>query len=119
MCVKLDYMSNYRVNSILDVINEELKGVVDSEELSFSKSDLSERINCSERTIERLFNEKLGCSFTKYFPRLRIEYAVQLLLSTRLTVADIARIVGYTPSAFSKEFKRHFPDTTPARFRKK
>lgn len=111
-------MSNYRVNNILDAINNELKTVAESEELSFSKRDLSKRINCSERTIERLFNDKLGCSFTKYFPRLRIEYAVQLLLSTPLPIADIARRVGYTPSAFSKEFKKHFPNTTPAKFRK-
>ncbi len=111
-------MSNYRINNILDVLNGELKAIADSEELSFSKSDLAAKLHLSERTIERLFNDKLKCSFTKFFPRLRIEYGAQLLLSTQLSVADIARKVGYTPSAFSKEFKNHFPNATPAKFRK-
>ena len=111
-------MVDFRVNKILDILNKKLKSVLDGEELTLTMSDLADSIYCSKRTLERLFRDKLKMPFTKYYQRLRIEYAIHLLITTELSIADIASKIGYTPSSFSREFKSLFPDITPAKLRK-
>lgn len=72
----------------------------------------------SPRNLSRLFRQNCGLGFKQYLQKLRMQKAAELLCTTRLPVAPIARRVGYRDvSRFGEHFKRQFA-TQPARWRK-
>jgi len=63
----------------------------------------------SPGNLSRLFRRHHGISFQGYLQKLRMEKAADLLRSTRLPVARIAKRVGYNDaSRFSQHFRRLF-----------
>lgn len=63
----------------------------------------------SPGNLSRLFRRHHGVSFQGYLQRLRMEKAAELLRTTRLPVARIAKRVGYRDaSRFSQHFRRLF-----------
>jgi AraC-like DNA-binding protein len=71
----------------------------------------------SPGNLSRLFRRHHGVSFQVYLQRLRMKKAAELLSSTRLPVARIAKRVGYSDaSRFSQHFKRVF-DAAPVAYR--
>lgn len=72
----------------------------------------------SAGNLSRLFRQRHGLSFQGYLQKLRLEKAAELLKTTRLPIARIAKRVGYRDvSRFGQHFKRHH-GVTPAAFRK-
>ncbi len=72
----------------------------------------------SPRNLSRLFRQHYGLGFQPYLQKLRLQKAAELLCTTRLPVATIARRVGYRDvSRFGEHFKRQF-HTQPGRWRK-
>ncbi len=75
-------------------------------------------ISMSRRLFEQLFVQKIGRTPGQEMQRLRLERATQLLIDTRLSISQIASMVGFAETAaFSKFFRRH-TGTAPVRFRK-
>jgi len=59
--------------------------------------------------LSRLFREHYGVSFQTYLQNLRLDKAAELLRTTRLPVAGVARRVGYRDvSRFGQHFRRKF-----------
>ena len=72
----------------------------------------------SPGNLSRLFRQHYGLSFQAYLQKIRLEKAAELLRTTRLPVARIARRVGYRDVArFGQHFKRAFGEP-PAVWRK-
>jgi len=72
----------------------------------------------SPRNLSRLFRQHFGLGFQHYLQKLRMQKAAELLCTTRLPVATIARRVGYRDvSRFGEHFKRQF-HSQPSRWRK-
>ena len=71
----------------------------------------------SPGNLSRLFRQHHGVSFQGYLQKVRLEKAAELLRSTRLPVARIARRVGYRDvSRFGQHFKRRF-QVSPTAYR--
>lgn len=71
----------------------------------------------SPGNLSRLFRLHHGVSFQGYVQKIRLEKAAELLLATRLSVARIARRVGYRDvSRFGQHFKRVFL-ASPSQYR--
>ena len=71
----------------------------------------------SPGNLSRLFRQQHGLSSQAYLQRLRLEKAAELLRTTRLPIARIAKRVGYRDvSRFGQHFKRLF-GATPAAYR--
>ena len=80
--------------------------------------DIAKEINISLRTIERYFLEYLGVTPIKFYLRLRIQYARNLLFYDEFKIADVANMCGFNyNSLFINTFKR-FYKKTPSEFRK-
>lgn len=61
----------------------------------------------NERYLSAFFKEQTGDSFTNYVQQLRIERANELLKEGTLSIAEIARQVGYaSPNTFRNAYKR-------------
>ena len=87
-----------------------------TEELSLES--LSREFGVSRFVLSRIFTEKLHTSFPDYVNSRRLDYAKDLLLSTELSVTQIALDAGF---GSSRTFFRAFQDTfhtTPGAYRR-
>ncbi len=72
---------------------------------------------CSESTVSHLFKEYTGQSVKKYMNHLRIGQAEKILLSTEISISNIAVLCGFSDSNyFSTVFKKRF-GVSPAKYR--
>jgi AraC-like DNA-binding protein/ABC-type transporter Mla MlaB component len=70
--------------------------------------DVAREIATSSRQLQRVFAELAGSAFRDELAAVRMQHGAELLLTTDLPVADIARRVGYRQAAqFAKAFRRH------------
>lgn len=78
---------------------------------------LSRQFELSSPYISRSFKSNLGKTFTEYLHALRIESAASLLLSTEMTITEIAFEVGFDSfRTFSRVF-REVQGQTPSDYR--
>ncbi|GGF93537.1 DNA-binding response regulator [Paenibacillus albidus] len=84
---------------------------------SFSMAEIAGRIHLNASYFSVLFKEQTGVSFSEYVSRLRIQRAKEMLLHTRLSIAEIGERVGYrTDKYFIKVFKS-LEAVSPSRYR--
>jgi AraC-like DNA-binding protein/ABC-type transporter Mla MlaB component len=70
--------------------------------------DVAREIATSSRQLQRVFSELAGRAFRDELAAVRMQHGAELLLTTELPVAEIARRVGYRQAAqFAKAFRRH------------
>lgn len=71
--------------------------------------DLAALMNVSVRQLERSFRKEIGLSPNRYYSRMRIERAHQLIVQTELSITEIGVACGFSSnSAFSKKFREAF-----------
>jgi AraC-like DNA-binding protein/anti-anti-sigma regulatory factor len=70
--------------------------------------DIARDIATSSRQLQRVFAELAGSAFRHELAAVRAQHAAELLQTTSLPVAVVARRVGYSQTAqFAKAFRRH------------
>ena len=78
---------------------------------------LADEFSLSQSYISRIFKKQIGLSIPDYIHEKRVRLAKHLLLTTSLSVNEIAEQVGYsTPWTLNRVFKR-LVDMTPGAFR--
>ena len=71
--------------------------------------ELASHVGLSRRQLERLFQKYLHCVPTRYYMRLRLMHARQLLLQTSMPIVDIAFASGFVSTPhFSKCYREYF-----------
>ncbi len=74
---------------------------------SITLDDVAELVHVSPSRVRHVFKDVTGVSFKEYVTQVRVAEAKRLLLSTDLSVAEIARAVSYTNlNQFYKVFYR-------------
>ncbi|WP_434796290.1 phosphoenolpyruvate hydrolase family protein [Terrisporobacter vanillatitrophus] len=75
-------------------------------EISFL--DLANSVHISRSYLSSLFKKEVGCSFTEYLVKFRINKAVNILNKKDIPLSTVASLVGYNDySQFSKMFKKY------------
>jgi len=70
--------------------------------------DLASYVDLSRRQLERLFQKYLQCSPSKYYLKLRLFRARQLLKQTSMSIIEIAAACGFVSTPhFSKCYREH------------
>jgi len=81
--------------------------------------DLAARVGLSTSHFSALFRRATGGGVVEYVKRLRIARASELLVTSAMPVADIARAVGYDDAFyFARQFRR-VQDCSPTEFRRR
>lgn len=97
-----DGLSRRELSQVIDYINNYL-------DQDLSLTTLANLVGMSPPYFSSLFKRVTGLTPHQYVIRCRVERARQLLLTTRLSVTEIARRVGFAhQSHLSRHFKRHF-----------
>ncbi len=78
--------------------------------------DLAALLHVHPVHLSNTIKEVTGQSTCDLYEERLVRISKELLLSTRMPVAQIARQLTYDPSNFTKFFK-HFTGTTPKKFR--
>ena len=87
-----------------------------AEEVSLSV--LAEEFHLNPQYISQLFKNEIGVGFLAYLTNIRMEKAKKLLLSTSLSVAEVAEQSGYGDyRVFTKVFKKA-EGSTPSQYRR-
>ncbi|TYP55461.1 helix-turn-helix domain-containing protein [Thermosediminibacter litoriperuensis] len=69
--------------------------------------DITKMVYLNSEYFSRLFKKEVGCTYAEYLTRVRIEAARKYLSNPALTIADVAKKIGYQdPNYFSKVFKK-------------
>ncbi len=80
-------------------------------------AEVAEYVYLSKSHLSRIIRQELGCTFTEYVNRLRVDRSKLLLMDGRLSLAEIAGKVGFEDqSYYTKVFKRIL-GTTPSEYR--
>ncbi|MGP9821103.1 GlxA family transcriptional regulator [Salinarimonas sp. NSM] len=95
------------------VAHPKLLAVVETMEATVEQplacADLARTAGVSQRQLERLFVKYLGEPPTRYYMKVRLQRARQLLRQTSLPVLEIALSCGFvSASYFSKTYLEHF-----------
>lgn len=81
-------------------------------------SELAERAGLSQKQLQRLCKKTLGISPQQLVQRLRLEEAVRLATTTKLSLGDIAAECGfYDQASFTRQF-RNTLGLTPSVYRR-
>lgn len=84
-----------------------------------TRASVAEKFSLNPQYVSQLFAADQGEGFHATIRRMRLEYAVLLLRTSRLTVDEISHECGYSSATFfSTVFKRTY-GTAPGEFRKK
>ena len=84
---------------------------------SFSLQNVAEYIGMNKNYFTSLYKEQTGIGFWEYVTKLRMEKALELLLTTNEKIHVIARQVGYESEYhFSRKFKE-YNGSSPNQFR--
>lgn len=79
---------------------------------------LAEEFHLNPQYISQLFKNEIGVNFLAYLTNIRMERAKKLLLSTALSITDIAERSGYSDyRVFTKVFKKS-EGVTPSQYRR-
>lgn len=76
-------------------------------------SEVAEVVGMTTRTLERSFKDATGQSPLKYYRKMRMQQARQLVLYTSDPITEVAYMVGYSsPSTFLRHYRETY-DVTP------
>lgn len=80
-------------------------------------SELALAVHVSEPYLSAKFKKSMGCSFTEYLIRFRMNKACRFLKETKTPVGRVAELVGYPDyTQFTKIFKK-YKGMTPTAYR--
>lgn len=74
-----------------------------------SLDELASYVRVSRRQLERLFQNNLSCTPSRYYLKLRLTRARQLLKQTPMSIIEVAMVCGFVSTPhFSKCYREHF-----------
>ncbi len=70
--------------------------------------ELASFVNVSRRQLERLFHRYLNCTPSRYYLKLRLDRARQLLKQTTLSIIEVSSACGFVSTPhFSRCYRKH------------
>ncbi|MDT3718278.1 GlxA family transcriptional regulator [Pseudomonas oryzihabitans] len=91
-----------KLQEIVTLMEANLEEPIDLKELAFY-------VKVSQRQLERLFQKYLQCSPSRYYLKLRLIRARQLLKQTTLSIIEVASVCGFVSTPhFSKCYREYY-----------
>jgi len=83
-----------------------------------SLAQLAEKLAFSPNYLGHLFKTQIGCTYNDYLNTLRLKYACGLLLSSKMSVKEIALFSGYSSVEYFMHIFKKRMNMTPVEYRK-
>ena len=86
---------------VIELMENNLEEPIDLDEMATF-------VNVSRRQLERMFHKYMDCSPSRYYLRLRLERARQLLKQSNMSIVEIAAACGFVSTPhFSRCYRKH------------
>lgn len=82
-----------------------------------SLRQVAEHVHLNASYFSVLFKEQLQVTFSEYITRCRVQKAKELLLHTKLPVAEISEQVGYKTAKYFTAIFKEYEGVSPGQFR--
>lgn len=80
-------------------------------------NDISGHLHLAPSYFSDVFSKRMGCTYTEYLTKFRLDYSKELLIKTDKTVTEICYDSGFSSlSRYLRVFKKHF-HLTPTQYR--
>ena len=90
------------IEKVIDLMHEKVSE-------NWTVQQMAEKANMSERNFRQVFHKVTGQSPKKFYNKLRLTAAKQILTQRIFTVTQVARMFGFSSAFhFSREFNRQF-----------
>ena len=100
--VPLKHTNQPKLQEIVALMEANLEEPIDLDELACY-------VDVSRRQLERLFQKYLHCSPSRYYLKLRLIRARQLLKQTAMSIIEVASVCGFVSTPhFSKCYREYF-----------
>ena len=94
---------------LMPVVRRAMDMIEQSVAEPLSVPQIARRTGLSQRQLERYFKQNVGCTVVQFSLLYRLQHARVLLISTRLTIREIAAASGFnTLSHFAYSFRKCF-----------
>jgi AraC-like DNA-binding protein len=100
-----------------DAMQKALKYINARYSQEITLEDVARAVKLSPTYFSKLFSEEMGCRFTAYLNRLRVERSKLLLRDTDLPLVDIAGLVGYEDQSYFTKVFRKVAGLSPGKYR--
>ncbi|MGP9076492.1 response regulator transcription factor [Geobacillus thermodenitrificans subsp. calidus] len=84
-----------------------------------SLKDVAEHVHLNPSYFSTLFKEQMKLTFSEYLTRRRMQRAKELLITTRMTVSEIAEECGYKTTKYFIRLFKEMEGETPNSYRKR
>lgn len=84
---------------------------------TFNLDDIAELLNCSARSLQRVFKAQLAIGPIDYLIQIRIQKAQELLRQTNMGLKEVAEAVGYTDSYYFSRIFKKYTGASPSAFK--
>ncbi|THE12508.1 response regulator [Bacillus timonensis] len=108
--IKIDTTSN-TIREALTYIDHHIKDEI-------TQKEVAAHVHLNPSYFSVLFKEEVNLNFSEYITRRRIQHAKELLLSTKLTINEIADEVGYKTAKYFIKIFKEYENMTPTAYRK-
>lgn len=102
-----------------DPVAEAVRFVEDNFPGRITLRDVARAVHLNASYFSVLFKKEIGITFSEFLTRKRLDYAKQLLLTTPLSVKEVARLVGYETAKYFTELFRSREGVTPGKYRQR
>jgi YesN/AraC family two-component response regulator len=108
-----------RVNpaEVSESIREALRFVDEKLSESFGLQDVADHVHLNPSYFSVLFKEQMQMTFSEYLTRRRLQKAKELLVQSRLPIAEIAEAVGYNSAKYFNKIFKEYEGDTPSQYR--
>ncbi len=111
--------SDLRQSEKGDKLDQILHYIQENFRQDISVANLSEQFQITPNYLSTLLKKRLGMKFTDYLNGLRLSYAKELLISSRLSVREIMEQSGYYSQSYFTRLFLEKEGCTPAEYRTK
>jgi len=107
---KIDGTSN-TIREAVTYIDEHIKDDI-------TLTEVAAHVHLNPSYFSVLFKDEIKLNFSEYITRRRIQRAKELLLSTKLTINEVAEEVGYNTTKYFIKIFKEYEKMTPTAYRK-
>lgn len=116
--ILIECFSNKTKESTNNIVSEISAWITANSDIPLSVEQISKHFGYNADYISRLFKINYGKSLKEYINDIKINYIKQLLLTSDLSLSDIAYNTGFTDYKYFLKFFKYHEGITPTQFLK-